>query len=71
MQEYFAGRPDDLLVMSVTEGEGWEVLCPFLGHAVPEAPFPHLNSRERRAERRRLRKLGLRADGTPRRTTGN
>ena len=37
--EHFAGRPD-LLVLRVTEGEGYERLCPFLGLPRPAAPFP-------------------------------
>ncbi len=32
-----------LLVMRVIDGEGWEVLCPFLGVPIPDVPFPHLN----------------------------
>lgn len=39
VEEYFGGR-DDLLVMRVTDGDGYEKLCPFLGVAVPETPFP-------------------------------
>lgn len=31
-----------LLVYSVTEG--WEPLCRFLGHEVPDIPFPHANA---------------------------
>ena len=31
-----------LLVYSVTEG--WEPLCEFLGHPVPDTPFPHANA---------------------------
>ena len=41
---HFAERPQDLLVLRVTEGEGWEALCPFLGADVPEAPFPRENT---------------------------
>jgi hypothetical protein len=40
---HFAGRPNDLLVMDLRSGDGWDKLCPFLGHAVPTRPFPHLN----------------------------
>lgn len=40
VQAHFAGRPDDLLVMDIAAGDGWERLCPFLELAVPEAPFP-------------------------------
>lgn len=42
--EYFRDRPKDLLVMDICADEGWEKLCPFVGHAVPEDPFPHLNA---------------------------
>lgn len=41
--EHFRGRPDDLLVMNLAQGDGWEKLCPFLGKPVPGMPFPHAN----------------------------
>lgn len=41
---YFADRPGDLLRMRITEGEGWERLCSFLGHPVPKERFPSLNT---------------------------
>jgi hypothetical protein len=40
VQTYFAARPEDLLVMDITAGDGWECLCPFLGLPVPDVPFP-------------------------------
>lgn len=40
--EYFKDRPDDLLVLRITQGEGWEKLCPFLGHKIPNEDFPHV-----------------------------
>ncbi|SRR6266508_5501223 len=40
VRAYFAGRPDDLLVMDVAAGDGWEKLCPFLRVPVPSARFP-------------------------------
>ncbi len=40
VREYFAGRPDDLLVMNIARGDGYELLCPFLDVPVPDAPFP-------------------------------
>lgn len=43
VHQYFAHRPDDLLVLDVTAGEGWDKLCPFLGRPVPDAPFPKAN----------------------------
>ncbi|MBI1337178.1 MAG: hypothetical protein GC164_09475 [Phycisphaera sp.] len=42
--EYFARRPDDLIVMKLTRGEGWEKLCPFLGCQTPQCDFPRLNT---------------------------
>jgi hypothetical protein len=52
---YFADRPDDLLTMSITEGDGWEQLCPFLGVGIPDEPFPHSNvTAEQGGRRRRL-----------------
>jgi hypothetical protein len=48
--EYFADRPGDLVVMDITKGDGWEVLCPFLGLDVHDGPFPHSNSASRRSE---------------------
>jgi hypothetical protein len=50
---YFADRPGDLLVLRVTEGEGWETLCPFLGLPEPQTPFPHANPAGLREERQR------------------
>lgn len=43
VQEYFRGRPDKLLIMNVTAGDGWEKLCPFLNKAIPRIPFPKAN----------------------------
>lgn len=51
--EYFDGRDDDLLVMRITEGDGWELLCPFLGQAVPHVPFPRSNRAEDHSPGRR------------------
>jgi hypothetical protein len=39
VEEYFRGR-DDLLVMRVTAGDGYEKLCPFLGVPLRHEPFP-------------------------------
>jgi hypothetical protein len=36
--------PERLLVMDVAAGDGWDVLCPFLGLPQPPQPFPHQNS---------------------------
>lgn len=44
VQEYFANRPSDLLVVSWFDGDGWEQLCDFLGMPVPQTPFPISNA---------------------------
>jgi hypothetical protein len=42
IRRYFSQR-NDLLVLNVFEGEGWDELCRFLGVSVPDVPFPFLN----------------------------
>ena len=42
VRTYFAGRPGDLLAFRPVDGD-WEPLCAFLGHPVPEQPFPWEN----------------------------
>jgi 3'-phosphoadenosine 5'-phosphosulfate (PAPS) 3'-phosphatase len=41
--QYFEDRPDDLLVLDVTGGDGWDKLCSFLGAPTPDVPFPMAN----------------------------
>ncbi len=43
VQNYFAHRHQDLLIMNISSGEGWERLCHFLEHSIPEQPFPQEN----------------------------
>ena len=38
---YFAGREDDLLILDVVAGYGYERLARFLNVPVPNLPFPH------------------------------
>lgn len=45
VRAHFAQRPDDLLEIDVTAGDGYEKLCPFLGVAVPDEPFPWKHKR--------------------------
>lgn len=40
VRSHFADRPHDLLVMDIAAGDGWELLCPFLGLPVPGQAFP-------------------------------
>ena len=44
--EYFAHRPDDLLIMDICHGDGWDKLSPFLGLPIPKVSFPYLNTGE-------------------------
>jgi hypothetical protein len=39
VRAYFDGR-SDYCEMRITEGDGWETLCPFLDVPVPSDPFP-------------------------------
>lgn len=56
--EYFRGRPDDLLVIDFPNADGWGPLCRFLGHEVPDEPFPHANKASlSRRIKNRLKKL--------------
>lgn len=34
---------DKLLVIKLEEGLGWDKLCPFLGHDIPDVPYPRVN----------------------------
>ncbi len=40
---YFKDRPDDLLVIDITQTTRWEEICAFLNISPPDAPFPHAN----------------------------
>jgi hypothetical protein len=64
VMEYFRDRPDDLLVMDVEKGDGWEKLCGFLDIDIPDAAFPWKNRRTwRRSLRRKIkhwkRRIGM------------
>jgi hypothetical protein len=56
VRRYFEGRPDDLLLMRMEDGYGWEPLCRFLAHEVPAVPFPHVNRAEERTWRNHVRR---------------
>jgi hypothetical protein len=43
VRSYFASRPEDLLVIDITMGDGWKPLCAFLQRPEPEVPFPWRN----------------------------
>jgi Sulfotransferase domain len=41
---YFSDRADDLLLIDITKGDGFEKICPFLGLPVASQSFPHANT---------------------------
>ncbi|MHA1337445.1 MAG: sulfotransferase family protein, partial [Promethearchaeota archaeon] len=43
VKNYFKNRPEDLLILNIIKGEGWEKLCKFLCKKIPNKPFPHKN----------------------------
>lgn len=53
--QYFQDRPQDLLVMNLAQGDGWEKLCPFLETDVPDTTFPHANKARPRGGKKTLR----------------
>lgn len=54
--EHFSGREGkDFLILRLTEGEGWEKLCPFLGVESPgDIPIPHRNRAKQREAKSRI-----------------
>ncbi len=43
IKEYFKNRSEDLLIIDICSGEGWEKICPFLGVSIPKEAFPFEN----------------------------
>ena len=46
VMNYFRTRRQDLLIMDVTRGDGWNKLCAFLNKKEPDLRFPFKNSRK-------------------------
>ena len=57
--EYFADRGNDLLILNITGGEGWEKLCPFLNKPVPAVRFPCVNTALDREKERKIENSSL------------
>lgn len=47
---YFKNRKEDLLILNICDGEGWDKLCQFLGHEVPDMQFPKSNEAPKKKE---------------------
>lgn len=45
VRTYFRDRPNDLIELDITAGEGWEKLCPFLELPIPDRSFSFKNKR--------------------------
>ena len=45
VKQHFKGRKNKLLVIDITQGEGYEKLCPFLGLPTLNEKFPHKNKK--------------------------
>ena len=54
VRDYFKDRREDLLEFPLTEGAGWQELCPFLEKVIPDEPFPRLNTVAIRQEAEKL-----------------
>ena len=51
VENFFHDKPRGrLLKLAITEGQGYETLCPFLGHPVPQTAFPAVNRSRTRLE---------------------
>jgi len=57
VKNHFSERPQDLLILNLTAGEGWEKLCPFLEKPTKKQPFPHSNKWEDRMFKHRGHRL--------------
>lgn len=41
---YFRDREDDLLLLDIASGEGWDKRCAFLDRPILDVPFPNVNT---------------------------
>ena len=59
--DYFSKRSNDLLIMDLSKGDGWQELCMFLGKEIPNVSFPHANKASEREKRSGTEKLVLKS----------
>lgn len=43
VKKYFKDRPEDFIIVSFANGDGWKEICNFLGHSAPNIKFPIAN----------------------------
>jgi hypothetical protein len=43
VKQYFKNRQNDLLIIDITKGDGYEKICPFLNLEIPQEAFPKSN----------------------------
>lgn len=55
---YFKYRPKDLLILDITEGNGWKELCEFLEVEPPDVPFPHVGKSKGSKMEKKAKKQG-------------
>ena len=55
--KYFENRPNDLLVLDFTKGDGWKKICSFLNKQIPHIPFPHCNKTPRKKGQNEMSKF--------------
>ncbi|MEX2595908.1 MAG: sulfotransferase family protein [Salibacteraceae bacterium] len=58
--EYFKDRPEDLLIIDVTEIQNWNTICSFLDEEIPSTPFPHANKTNYKNDKHAGIKHGIR-----------
>ena len=44
---FFKDKSEELLILDICSGDGYEKLCPFIGIDIPDEPFPHRHKRSK------------------------
>lgn len=66
--EYFADRPNDLLVIHMGHGMEWDLLCSFLNQPIPPVPFPREYATRTKSQPEDFCHSGTRKDEKPKAT---
>lgn len=54
VKKYFKNRESDLLIMDITRGDGWDILCKFLTKKIPETNFPKVNTSSQKTTNKKV-----------------